>query len=147
MRTPSIDPRTRIGHVHLKVADLERALAFYVGVLGFAVLFDRAEENFACVGFDGAEVMLEEPVGRTWLAAALERPFGRGLNLQIETRDATALHDRCRAAGAPIFLPLEDKAYRQGAKDVFVRQFIVQDPDGYLLRFSQRIPDRAGDNQ
>ena len=30
-----IDPATRIGHVHLKVADLERALAFYVGVLGF----------------------------------------------------------------------------------------------------------------
>ena len=32
-----IDPRTEIGHVHLKVADLERALAFYTGVLGFAV--------------------------------------------------------------------------------------------------------------
>ncbi len=30
-----IDPETRIGHVHLKVADLERALAFYSGVLGF----------------------------------------------------------------------------------------------------------------
>jgi catechol 2,3-dioxygenase len=30
-----IDPQVRIGHVHLKVADLERALAFYVGVLGF----------------------------------------------------------------------------------------------------------------
>src|SRR5262245_65149519 len=30
-----IDPRVRIGHVHLKVADLERALAFYGGVLGF----------------------------------------------------------------------------------------------------------------
>ena len=28
---------TRIGHVHLKVADLERSLAFYVGVLGFSV--------------------------------------------------------------------------------------------------------------
>jgi catechol 2,3-dioxygenase len=39
MTTPStttpIDPDTRIGHVHLKVADLERALAFYCGVLGF----------------------------------------------------------------------------------------------------------------
>ena len=33
----SIDPGTRIGHVHLKVADLERALAFYCGVLGFAL--------------------------------------------------------------------------------------------------------------
>ena len=30
-----IDPGTRIGHVHLKVADLERALAFYCGILGF----------------------------------------------------------------------------------------------------------------
>lgn len=30
-----IDPQTRIGHVHLKVADLERALGFYCGVLGF----------------------------------------------------------------------------------------------------------------
>lgn len=32
-----IHPQTRIGHVHLKVADLERALAFYCGVLGFAL--------------------------------------------------------------------------------------------------------------
>jgi catechol 2,3-dioxygenase len=35
VRPPAIDPRVRIGHVHLKVADLERALAFYCGVLGF----------------------------------------------------------------------------------------------------------------
>ena len=34
---PPIDPGTRIGHVHLKVADLERALAFYRGVLGFTL--------------------------------------------------------------------------------------------------------------
>lgn len=32
-----IDPGTRIGHVHLKVADIERALGFYCGVLGFAL--------------------------------------------------------------------------------------------------------------
>ena len=34
---PEIDPRVRVGHVHLKVADLDRAVAFYHGVLGFAV--------------------------------------------------------------------------------------------------------------
>lgn len=33
----SVDPRVRIGHVHLKVADLDRALGFYQDVLGFAV--------------------------------------------------------------------------------------------------------------
>ena len=30
-----IDPQVRIGHVHLKVADLERSLRFYCGILGF----------------------------------------------------------------------------------------------------------------
>jgi len=35
---PSIDPGTRIGHVHLKVADLQRALDFYCGVLGFELM-------------------------------------------------------------------------------------------------------------
>ncbi len=38
MSAPStLHPETRIGHVHLKVADLERALAFYCGVLGFTL--------------------------------------------------------------------------------------------------------------
>ena len=35
---PPIDPRVGIGHVHLKVADLERSLAFYCGVLGFELM-------------------------------------------------------------------------------------------------------------
>jgi catechol 2,3-dioxygenase len=34
----SVDPRVRIGHVHLKVADLECALKFYCGVLGFTLM-------------------------------------------------------------------------------------------------------------
>jgi len=36
--TSSIHPDVRIGHVHLKVADLERALSFYCGVLGFQLM-------------------------------------------------------------------------------------------------------------
>ena len=35
---PAIAPTTRIGHDHLKVADLERAIGFYHGVLGFEVM-------------------------------------------------------------------------------------------------------------
>jgi len=37
MSEPKIHPQVSIGHVHLKVADLERSLAFYCGVLGFEV--------------------------------------------------------------------------------------------------------------
>jgi catechol 2,3-dioxygenase len=36
--TRPIDPQVRIGHVHLKVTDLERALRFYCGVLGFEIM-------------------------------------------------------------------------------------------------------------
>ena len=51
--TPNpIDPGTRIGHVHLKVADLERALAFYCGVLGFE-LTQRFGEGAAFVSAGG----------------------------------------------------------------------------------------------
>jgi len=35
--TQTVHPRTSIGHIHLKVADLERAIGFYSGVLGFEV--------------------------------------------------------------------------------------------------------------
>lgn len=38
MNSPAIDPRTTIGHVHLKVADLERSLDFYCGILGFKLM-------------------------------------------------------------------------------------------------------------
>jgi catechol 2,3-dioxygenase len=44
MNKPAIDPRVRIGHVHLKVADLARSLAFYHGVLGFEVMQGYGED-------------------------------------------------------------------------------------------------------
>ncbi len=37
-KNPAVNPGTRIGHVHLKVADLDRALGFYCGVLGFELM-------------------------------------------------------------------------------------------------------------
>jgi catechol 2,3-dioxygenase len=47
---PTIDPGVRIGHVHLKVADLDRALAFYCGILGFEKTFARPGAAFISAG-------------------------------------------------------------------------------------------------
>ena len=47
---PTIDGGARIGHVHLKVADLQRALAFYVGVLGFTQTYGRPGAAFISAG-------------------------------------------------------------------------------------------------
>lgn len=45
-----INPDVRIGHVHLKVADIERALAFYCGVLGFELTVRRQGAAFISAG-------------------------------------------------------------------------------------------------
>jgi len=123
----------------LLVTDLAASLRCWRDALGFTVLYDRPEAGFAMLAREGAWIMLDQLNGEDWLAAPLERPFGRGLNLEFTVTDVDALHARARAQGLPIFLDLHEKRYRIGAGGVHVRQFIVSDPDGYLLRFSQSL--------
>ncbi len=49
-RFPAIDAGVRIGHVHLKVANLQRAMDFYCGVLGFEVTTSRPGAAFISAG-------------------------------------------------------------------------------------------------
>lgn len=123
----------------LYVSDLARSLAFYCGALGFRMVYERPEERFAYLERAGAELMLEEPVGRTWLAGSLEAPYGRGVNFQITVEDAAALKEAALVAGAPLVMDLEEKTYLRDDEPVRVRQCVVQDPDGYLLRFSELL--------
>ena len=69
----------------LLVSDLEASLRFWQGLCGFAIAYDRPEDRFAYLDRSGRQVMLEEVMapGRRWVTGALERPFGRGINLQI----------------------------------------------------------------
>jgi catechol 2,3-dioxygenase len=50
LKLPAIDAGVRIGHVHLKVADLQRALDFYCGVLGFEITTTRPGAAFISAG-------------------------------------------------------------------------------------------------
>ncbi len=131
----------------LYCSDIAGSLAFYTGVLGFAVRYARPEEGFAYLEREGAELMLDaltapDPASRTWLAGPLEAPFGRGINLQIRVSDVDALHRAAIAAGARIFLEMEERWYRADDREVGNRQFILLDPDGYLLRFYQDLGRR-----
>ncbi|KCZ49815.1 MULTISPECIES: VOC family protein [unclassified Hyphomonas] len=123
----------------LYVRDLDRSLDFYCCVLGFHIVYQRSGERFAYIERNGAELMLEEPVGRVWLAGPLEPPYGRGVNFQIEVADAAALREAALAAGAPLVMDLEEKTYLRDDEPIRVRQCVVQDPDGYLLRFSELV--------
>ena len=129
----------------LDVSDLDSSLAFYVDVIGFSVLDDRPEERFAYLDLAGAHLMLEEAAGpgRRFRTAPLERPFGRGMNLQIQVADAETIYRRVEAAGYEPLVPLEARWRRSGNVQRGHREFVVSDPDGYLLRLFTDLGERA----
>jgi catechol 2,3-dioxygenase-like lactoylglutathione lyase family enzyme len=128
----------------LDVSDLAQSLEFYVGLIGFAVRYERPEERFAYLTLDRAHLMLEEAKGpgRRFRLAPLERPYGRGVNFQITVADAAALHERVLAAGLVPQLPIEERWYRLDRGEIGLRQFALLDPDGYLLRFVTELGRR-----
>lgn len=124
--------------------DLARSVAFYGDLLGFAVRYARPGERYAYLARDGAELMLEQPHDRARLhpRAELVHPFGRGINLEVDVDDVDAIHRAVRGAGLDLYLELEERWYARAQDSVLVRQFAVQDPDGYLLRLSQMLRTR-----
>lgn len=60
----------------------------------------------------------------------------------IKVADASALCARVEAAGFVPYLPLEDRWYRRDQLENGYRQFVVADPDGYLLRFFTYLGER-----
>jgi lactoylglutathione lyase len=124
-------------------SDLEVSLAFY-HLLGFQIGYDRPQERFAYLERDGADLMLEQPLsrGRLHPRVELDHPYGRGINLTIDVDDVDQLHVAVLSAGHELFLPLEERWYERATDAVGVRQFAVQDPDGYLLRISQHLGTR-----
>ncbi len=126
----------------LVCSDFERSLRFYTEILGFTVLYRRPDDRFAYLDREGAQLMLEQPTGRAFVNGELAPPYGRGVNFEIEAFDVDVLYGRVQAAAAEVFLPIEEKWYRRGDVEVGNRQFIVVDPDGYLLRFAQDLGER-----
>jgi catechol 2,3-dioxygenase len=121
-QTP-IDPGTRIGHVHLKVADLDRALKFYRDVLGFE-LTQRYGNQAAFISAGG----YHHPIGlNTWQSLGGSPPPARstGLyHLAILYPTRAALADGLRRLIAAK-IPLE------GASDHGVSEALyLRDPDG-----------------
>ncbi|KOF54327.1 MULTISPECIES: VOC family protein [unclassified Achromobacter] len=126
----------------LLVGDMSASLSFWTG-LGFSVLYRREEEGFAYLDLDGAQIMLEEVrANRTWVTGPLQRPYGRGINFQIAVPAIEPLVEALRSQGWPLFLAPEERWYRADGIEFGVRQFLAQDPDGYLLRFSASIGQR-----
>ncbi|WP_371347355.1 bleomycin resistance protein [Ancylobacter sp. IITR112] len=127
----------------LLVANLAASLVFWRDLCGFTIAYRRDEDAFAYLAREGAQIMLEERgEGRQWVTGPLERPLGRGMNFLIAVSDLRPILDALAAADWPLYMAPEEKWYRAGEGEVGLRQFLVQDPDGYLVRFSADLGRR-----
>lgn len=127
-------------------SDFEESLAFYTRKLGFDVVQRRGRDPHAYLGFRGAQIMLAhwrfDGSWEPWFPEPMARPFGRGINFQFMIEDVQGLHDRVVAAGVEPFLALHTASIWRTDRMDERRQFMVLDPDGYLLRFSETLSHR-----
>ena len=127
----------------LSVQDFKKSLDFYTRILGFSVEYQREEEGFAMLRLGETQIMIDQiDKGRTWQTGEFDYPLGRGINFQIQVEDVDGIISNLKKENIKLFLGLEEKWYRKNDTQVGNRQFIVQDPDGYLLRFFEVLGER-----
>ena len=128
----------------LSISNFEKTVEFYTKILGFTIEYQRANEGFAYLSLGEAQLMVDQ-VGktRTWKTGEFEHPLGRGINFQIKVVEKIdSLLGRLRQNNVKLFMEPEEKWYKKGDYEVGNRQFLVQDPDGYLLRFFEDLGTR-----
>ena len=125
----------------LSVTDVDVSLAFYEAA-GFSVRYRREDPSFVYLELDGAQLMLEGLHPQAWSVGELSRPFGRGVNLQIEVGSARAVADALVAAGFALFREPTVSWYDVGDGQKGQLEVLAQDPDGYLLRFIETLERR-----
>ena len=119
----------------LAVSDIGRTKDFYMNVLSFRLEYERPEDKFVFLSLEGNQLMFEQDNGN-WSTGALEYPYGRGVNFEMTVSDVEGLYERVLEAGIRPFRELKVSHYRNGDEDIVQKEFLIQDPDGYLLRFT-----------
>ena len=122
---------------NLVVANVERSLSFYVDTLGFSRGMTVPEESpfvFASVTSGPVEIFFNDAaVATNEYPAFAGRSIGATGTLFIELEGRVDdLHDRVKSK-VKVVMPLETKFYG-------MREFAIEDPDGYVITFAARVP-------
>ena len=69
--------------------------------------------------------------------------FGNGINFQLEVDNLDKIYNNLKDKNYKIAFDIEENWYRQDDKLLGNKEFLVQDPDGYLLRFSEDLGEKS----
>ena len=127
----------------LSVTNLENSLKFYK-TAGFEVKYNRPEDKFAFISLNNIQFMLQELSDNDkWNIYPLSYPFGNGINFQLEVDNLEQIYNNFKNVNYKISFDIEENWYRQNGKLLGNKEFLIQDPDGYLLRFSKDLGEKS----
>ncbi len=120
----------------LSVTDINKSKEFYLK-LGFKIKYERTIDKFCFLELEDNQIMIEE-INNHWNTGNLEYPFGRGINLSMSVSDVEGMYNKLKEENIKMFLELETHEYEASGKIYYDKEFLIQDIDGYLLRFNSK---------
>ena len=119
----------------LSVFDILQTKKFYKE-LGFKIEYERQKEKFIFMSFQDSQFMFEQIHDDGWNTGELSYPLGRGINFSIAVEDFEELYKLVKTLNFEIYKELTRNKYQVNGTEETQIEFLIQDPNGYLLRFT-----------
>ena len=119
----------------LSVFDIFQTKNFYEE-LGFKIEYERQEEKFVFMSFQDSQFMFEQIHDEGWNTGELIYPLGRGINFSIAVDDIENLYTLVKSKKLELYKKLTKSVYLVNGIEEIQMEFLIQDPNGYLLRFT-----------
>ena len=118
----------------LSVSDINKSKEFYLKI-GFKIVYQRIEDKFIFLELEDNQIMIQE-INSNWEVGELTYPFGRGINISMAIKDIDSYYLKLKNIGIKFFKEMMINEYQVNDVIYQDKEFLIQDPDGYLLRFN-----------
>lgn len=118
----------------LSVTNIEKSKEFYLS-LGFKIMYERKEDKFCFLYLEDNQIMIEE-INNNWNVGEMKYPFGNGINISMAVSDIDSFYESIISKKIVLFRKIKTSKYRVDDMIYEDKEFLLQDPDGYLLRFN-----------
>ena len=118
----------------LSVTNIEKSKEFYLN-LGFKIMYERKEDKVCFLYLEDNQIMIEE-INNNWNVGEMKYPFGNGINISMTVSDIDSFYESIISKKVVLFRKIKTSKYRVDDIIYEDKEFLLQDPDGYLLRFN-----------
>lgn len=118
----------------LSVTNIEKSKKYYLN-LGFKIMYERKEDKFCFLYLEDNQIMIEE-INNNWNVGEMKYPFGNGINISMTVSDIDSFYESIISKKNVLFRKIKTSKYRVDDIIYEDKEFLLQDPDGYLLRFN-----------